>query len=388
MTSQSINRVSLDSSSYRFSAHWAKIKCSICSSEFDRFERVHATLLMIKRLFGQGSGSGACSCPVMGRLGIAVPPRTAHTHSHFGSVSSYLSKAKLYRQQVVRSFENRRIDVRSLAEAFVFFSPLFSLFLRCCFHFFSTAVFTFSALLFSPFLHCCFVLIVIPTVLPLFQWWFVKLVLGWSRDLRFCHRCTLTPLFRDRNRLFSRGFRCRYVFSYALSRLTAKNCFFSKILEKMFRVLYSARGKIKKRNTSGRFLSSDRFFLSHSFLFNKERWEVTLLSVFVPPKGLLFDLLVFSIQRKGSKATSTSIKSVAKRCNVTLASVQSHAWIFRLLLKISVDRGKIMSLKHTFFDPLRLLDQGAYYYRSTNGKSSSPRACARTIAELRKAYWN
>ena len=169
MTSQSINRVSLDSSSYRFSAHWAKIKCSICSSEFDRFERVHATLLMIKRLFGQGSGSGACSCPVMGRLGIAVPPRTAHTHSHFGSVSSYLSKAKLYRQQVVRSFENRRIDVRSLAEAFVFFSPLFSLFLRCCFHFFSTAVFTFSALLFSLFLRCCFVLIVIPTVLPYFN---------------------------------------------------------------------------------------------------------------------------------------------------------------------------------------------------------------------------
>ena len=149
VTSQSINRVSLDSSSYRFSAHWAKIKCSICSSEFDRFERVHATLLMIKRLFGQGSGSGACSCPVMGRLGIAVPPRTAHTHSHFGSVSSYLSKAKLYRQQVVRSFENRRIDVRSLAEKLFFF-------FHRCFHFFCAAVFTFSQLLFSLFLHCSF----------------------------------------------------------------------------------------------------------------------------------------------------------------------------------------------------------------------------------------
>ena len=78
-----------DSDSYRFSAHWAKIKCSICSSKFDRFERVHATLPMIKRLFGQGSDSGTCPRPVMGRLGIAVPPRTAHTHPLYGSVSSY-----------------------------------------------------------------------------------------------------------------------------------------------------------------------------------------------------------------------------------------------------------------------------------------------------------
>ena len=122
---------------------------------------------MIKRLFGQGSGSGACSCPVMGRLGIAVPPRTAHTHSHFGSVSSYLSKAKLYRQQVVRSFKNRRIDVRSLAEKLFFFTAvftfsalLFSLFLNCCFHFFCTALFAFSSLLFCSYRYSnCFAFI-------------------------------------------------------------------------------------------------------------------------------------------------------------------------------------------------------------------------------------
>ena len=67
---------------HRFSAHWAKIKCSICSSKFDRFEKDHASFpwsndfLSTDVQFRQ-----FIVLLVKSRSGIAVPPESARLPS-------------------------------------------------------------------------------------------------------------------------------------------------------------------------------------------------------------------------------------------------------------------------------------------------------------------
>ena len=63
---------------HRFSAHWAKIKCSICSSKFDRFERDHVSFPWSNDFLSiDGQFRRFIVLPVMSRSGIALPPESA-----------------------------------------------------------------------------------------------------------------------------------------------------------------------------------------------------------------------------------------------------------------------------------------------------------------------
>ena len=65
-------------SGYRFSAFWLRSKCSICSYQLNIwYEGQVPSSILIWFLTGD-TGSGACSNPITGRPGIAVPPGTAH----------------------------------------------------------------------------------------------------------------------------------------------------------------------------------------------------------------------------------------------------------------------------------------------------------------------
>ena len=78
---------------HRFSAHWAKIKCSICSSKFDRFERDHASLPWSNDFLSRDwQFRQLAVLPVKSRSGIALPPETARSHPIFWVVIITINK--------------------------------------------------------------------------------------------------------------------------------------------------------------------------------------------------------------------------------------------------------------------------------------------------------
>ena len=78
---------------YRFSAHWAKIKCSICSSKFDRFERDHVSLPWSNDFLSRDwQFRQLAVLPVKSRSGIALPPETARSHPIFWVVIITINK--------------------------------------------------------------------------------------------------------------------------------------------------------------------------------------------------------------------------------------------------------------------------------------------------------
>ena len=139
-------------------------------------------------------------------------------------------------------------------------------------------------------------------------------------------------------------------------------------------------GKMKNLNKKGckieKFFSSICFFILSWFVLLDVRNLILHFNFFylVDYYWSIYDVTMLldcdcdlRFEQKRALGMELSIKTTVKRSGVTLASVQSHAWIFRLLLKISVDRGKIMSLKPTFFGLLCLLDQEVCFICECSG---------------------
>ncbi len=133
-------------------------------------------------------------------------------------------------------------------------------------------------------------------------------------------------------------------------------------------LFYFAVGKMKNLNKKS--CTNKKFFLPFGPLYFSLYFVIKFcISNFLLGRLLLAThvwrnnatLWWFTIWAEGYIRNWITEMTTRNIAGVTLASDQSHAWIFRLLLKISVERGKIMSLKPTFFGLLCLLDQEVYF---------------------------